>query len=75
MLGIPVACSRLPTLEEHFGEDELLGNPAELARAFVAIAQDSAGAVQRAERARARCEGYRWQRNAEIYASLLDRLC
>ncbi|MGD0167498.1 MAG: glycosyltransferase family 4 protein [Gaiellaceae bacterium] len=78
MLGIPVACSRLPTLEEYFGEDELLffepGNSADLARAFVMIAQDPAGAAQRAERARARCEGYRWQRNAELYAALLDRL-
>lgn len=78
MLGIPVACSRLPTLEEHFGEDELLffepGDSADLARALLAIAQDPAGAAQRAERARARCEEYRWQRNAELYAALLDRL-
>jgi len=78
MLGIPVACSRLPTLQEHFAEDELLffesGNPADLARAFVLIAQDPAGAAQRAERARARCKEYSWQRNAERYAALLDRL-
>ena len=78
MLGIPVACSRLPTLQEHFGEDELLffesGDPADLARAFLAIAQDPAGAAQRAENARARCEEYSWRRNAERYAALLERL-
>lgn len=75
MLGIPVACSRLPTLEEHFGEDELLffepGDSADLARALTAIATDPASAARRAERARARCEEYRWHQSAKRYAALL----
>jgi glycosyltransferase involved in cell wall biosynthesis len=78
MLGIPVACSRLPTLEEHFSDEELLffspGDADELAAALVSIARNPAGAQVRAERARSRCEEYRWHRSAERYAAVLESL-
>lgn len=78
MLGIPVACSRLPTIAEHFGEDELFffepGNADDLGRALSAIATDPVAAMQKAERARIRCEQYRWQKNAERYGALLERV-
>jgi glycosyltransferase involved in cell wall biosynthesis len=78
MLGIPVVCSRLPTLEEHFSDEELLfftpGDAAELAAALVSIARNPADAQARAERARSRCEEYRWHRSAERYAAVLESL-
>lgn len=75
MLGIPVVCSRLQTLEEHFSDDELVffepGDVGDLARAIAVIFHQPEEALQRADRARMRCEEYRWAHSAARYAALL----
>lgn len=77
-LGVPVVCSALPTLQEHFSQNEILfyapGDPVALAAALAEVAADPAGAAIRAERAARRYEGYRWSVSAERYAALLERL-
>jgi glycosyltransferase involved in cell wall biosynthesis len=77
-LGIPAAVAELPTLREHFTDDEVLffapGDPAALAEALLAIARDPAAAKARAEAARRRARAYAWDENAARYVGLLDRL-
>lgn len=77
-LGVPVAAAALPTLREHFGEDEVLfftpGDPGSLARALLAIARDPAAARKRADAARRRARAYAWEENARRYLLLLDRV-
>ena len=77
-LGIPVAVAGLPTLREHFAEDEVLfftpGDSAALAAALLAIAGDPGAARVRAEAARQRARAYAWETNAARYVRLLDDL-
>jgi glycosyltransferase involved in cell wall biosynthesis len=77
-LGIPVAVSGLPTLREHFAEDEVLfftpGDANSLAAALLAIAADPETARARAEAARRRARAYAWDANAARYVRLLDDL-
>ena len=77
-LGIPVAVAGLPTLREHFADDEVLfftpGDPSALAEALLAIARDLPGARTRAEAARRRARAYSWDENAARYVRLLDAL-
>jgi glycosyltransferase involved in cell wall biosynthesis len=77
-LGIPVVCSDLPTLREHFSEDEVLffgaGDADALASAILEIAENPEAARERAATARARYEQYRWPVSAGRYADVLGRL-
>jgi glycosyltransferase involved in cell wall biosynthesis len=77
-LGIPVTVSGLPTLREHFAEDEVLfftpGDANSLAAALLAIAADPEAARARAEAARQRARAYAWDANATRYVRLLDEL-
>jgi glycosyltransferase involved in cell wall biosynthesis len=77
-LGIPVAVAGLPTLREHFAEDEVLfftpGDADALAAALLAIARDPEGARARAVAARRRARAYAWEANAARYVGLLDGL-
>jgi glycosyltransferase involved in cell wall biosynthesis len=77
-LGIPVAAAGLPTLREHFTDDEVLfftpGDADALAAALLAIARDPAVAQTRAMAARRRARAYAWQTNAERYVQLIDDL-
>jgi glycosyltransferase involved in cell wall biosynthesis len=77
-LGIPVAVAGLPTLREHFAEDEVLfftpGDSDALAAALLAIARDPAAARARAQAARQRAGAYAWEANAARYVRLLDDL-
>jgi glycosyltransferase involved in cell wall biosynthesis len=77
-LGVPVAAAALPTLREHFSDDEVLffapGDPAALARALLAIARDPGAALVRADAAHRRARAYGWPENAERYVRILDEL-
>jgi glycosyltransferase involved in cell wall biosynthesis len=77
-LGIPVAVAGLPTLREHFSDDEVVffepGDADALAAALVAIARDPAAARARVEAARKRARAYAWDTNAARYVRLLDGL-
>ena len=77
-LGIPVTVSGLPTLREHFAEDEVLfftpGDANSLAAALLAIAADPEAARARAEAARQRARAYAGEANAARYIRLLDDL-
>jgi glycosyltransferase involved in cell wall biosynthesis len=78
-LEIPVVSADLPTIREHFDEDEVLffraGDAASLADAISAVAADPSAALARADRALARYRrDYRWHANAARYAAVLDSL-
>ena len=76
-LGVPVVCSDLPTLREHFTDQEVLffepGNAHALADALVRTAADPEAARQRAAAALSRYEEYRWSANAARYVGALRR--
>jgi glycosyltransferase involved in cell wall biosynthesis len=76
ILGIPVVCADLPTIREHFNDNEVLyftpGDPEALAEALRRVARDGAAASARATAARQRYEReYSWSRNARRYAEAL----
>jgi len=77
-LGIPVVCSDLPTLRDHFSSDEILfyaaADAEALADALSAIAAAPAEAAKRAASARRRYEEYRWPLNAARYTAMLEGL-
>jgi glycosyltransferase involved in cell wall biosynthesis len=77
-LGIPAAVAGLPTLREHFDDDEVLfftpGDSSALAESLRAIARDPAAARTRTEAARRRARAYAWDENAARYVRLLDDL-
>jgi glycosyltransferase involved in cell wall biosynthesis len=77
-LGIPVAVAGLPTLREHFADDEVLffapGDSEALAAALRAIAREPEAARARAAAARRRARAYAWESNAARYIQLLDDL-
>ena len=77
-LGVPVAAAALPTLREHFDDDEVLfftpGDAAALAQALLAIARDPTAAQARANAARRRALAYAWDENARRYLHVLDRV-
>lgn len=77
-LGIPAAAPSLPTLREHFSDDELFfyraGDAESLAEALRTIAGDPAAAAARAAAASRRYEEYRWPHSAERYLAVLRRL-
>jgi len=75
-LDIPVVSAALPTIREHFGDNELLyftpGDSASLARALVEVAHNHDDARARAAAARLRYDTYRWPANAARYLQVLD---
>jgi glycosyltransferase involved in cell wall biosynthesis len=75
-LDIPVVSAALPTIREHFGDDELFfftpGDSSSLAQALVEVAQNPDEARARAEAARRRYDEYRWPANAARYLQVLD---
>jgi glycosyltransferase involved in cell wall biosynthesis len=78
-LGIPVVCADLPTIREHFSEEQVLffepGNAESLARALRSVADSPREAAARAQRALRRYEtDYSWEASARTYGDLLDRL-
>ena len=77
-LGVPVVTADLPTIREHFSEDEVLFFPAGDARALAntlrEVASDPEAAKVRAAAAlRKYRECYGWSANAARYASVLER--
>jgi glycosyltransferase involved in cell wall biosynthesis len=77
-LGVPVVSADLPTIREHFADDEVrffrAGDGDALAEALHEVASDIGAARARAERALKRYEAYRWPQNAARYAELLSRI-
>jgi len=77
-LGVPVVSADLPTIREHFSDDEVrffrAGNADSLAEALLDVATDPAAAQERATRAMTRYQEYSWPRQAAKYAELLDRM-
>lgn len=77
-LGIPVVSAALTTIQEYFSDDEIRffkpGSADSLAEALLAVARDPEDAEARAERARRRYDGYRWEISARRYVAILDRL-
>jgi glycosyltransferase involved in cell wall biosynthesis len=77
-LGIPVAAAGLPTLREHFTDDEVLfftpGDADALAAALLTIAREPEVAQTRAMAARRRASAYAWETNAARYVQLIADL-
>jgi glycosyltransferase involved in cell wall biosynthesis len=77
-LGVPVVSADLPTIREHFADDELCffhaGESDSLAEALFDVATNPATARTRADNALRRYQAYRWPENAAKYAGLLDRM-
>ncbi len=77
-LGVPVVSADLPTLKEHFSDDELVffqaGDVDSLAQALLQVAHDPLAAKRRARAAAVRYESYRWQVSAERYIGILEAL-
>jgi glycosyltransferase involved in cell wall biosynthesis len=74
-LEIPVVCSELPTIKEHFSSDELVyfkpGDAQSLAHALLETALQPDARAARVRRALERYESYRWPVHAERYELLL----
>jgi glycosyltransferase involved in cell wall biosynthesis len=65
--GVPVACSDIPVLTEVAGDAALLFDPHDprsIARAIAQLSGDPALASRLAERGRARCAAFTWERTA-----------
>jgi len=77
-MGIPAVAPRLPTIREHFSDEEVWffepGDAESLAAALVAVSADPEAAARRAENARSRYEAYRWPHSARTYTDVLWRL-
>jgi len=77
-MEIPVISADLPTIREHFSDDELrffrAGDAASLAEALMDVATDPQAAALRAERARRRYAEYRWPVQSARYADVLGAL-
>ena len=79
VLGVPVVCSDLPTLKEHFADDELMffeaGNAEALAGALRSVSLDGAAAAGRAAEALKRYRrDYAWTAQSERYRDVLAHL-
>jgi len=78
-LGIPVVCADLPTIREHFSDEEVLffaaGDPASLAAALLSVAADEDAAAERARNALDRYRrDYSWAASGRKYGDVLERL-
>ena len=76
-LDIPVVSADLPTIREHFSDDEVrffrAGEADALADALLSVASNPGAAAARATAARARYERYRWEVQAGRYVNVLSR--
>jgi glycosyltransferase involved in cell wall biosynthesis len=74
-LSVPVVCADLPTIRQHFSDQEVVffapGDPSALAAALLTVARDPGAASARAMAARLRYEEYRWPLSAARYAAVL----
>jgi len=74
----PVVASRLPTVERYFGPDTISvyepGDPEDLARAILALVDDSATRESRIEKTCARVDELSWSRQARSYLGVVDRM-
>jgi glycosyltransferase involved in cell wall biosynthesis len=78
-MGVPLAISRWSSHLDYFPEDSVSyfepGDPADIARAFLEIYRDPAGARQRAERAADLFdESYDWEAQRAVYLTVTGRL-
>ncbi len=77
-LGKPVVASRLPTVERYFAADTLWtyepGDPAALAAALAAVVDRPAERDARVARTAARIGDLGWERQAERYLAVVERL-
>jgi glycosyltransferase involved in cell wall biosynthesis len=75
--GIPAIVASLPTLREHFADDEVWffrpGDSASLAEAIAAVAAAPAEARRRTDAARLRATAYAWASQSQVYLDALDR--
>ena len=79
VLGIPVVVASLPTLRAHFSDDEVLffepGSSKSLSEALIAVARDPEATSRRRTAASARYFAeYRWERQAQRYCNILERV-
>ena len=76
-LGLPVVCSRTETIARHFSDEELTyvtpGDASDLARGLLEVLNDPAAAHEKACRARARYDAYRWDVSRARFLELLQR--
>ena len=74
----PVVASRLPTVERYFNADTIStyepGDPADLARAILTLADDPAVRAARVEATCARVDDLSWSRQARSYLELVERM-
>jgi glycosyltransferase involved in cell wall biosynthesis len=74
----PVVASRLPTVERYFSADTLTtydpGDAEALAAAILKLIDDPDDRRARAERTRIRVEELGWERQAESYRAVVERL-
>ena len=77
-MGVPAAAPDLPTIREHFSDEEIWffepGEAESLADVLVAVASDPEAASRRAENALRRYQAYRWPRSARTYTDVLWKL-
>jgi glycosyltransferase involved in cell wall biosynthesis len=77
-MGKPVAASRLPTVERYFAADTVAtyepGDADALARAILGLVDDPSDRMTRVQRTRARVEEIGWERQAELYRAVVERL-
>ncbi len=77
-MGKPVVASRLPTVERYFAPDTLAtyepGDADALAAAILKLVDDPADRAGRVERTRTRVEEIGWERQAESYRAVVERL-
>ncbi|HXG40430.1 MAG TPA: glycosyltransferase, partial [Candidatus Limnocylindrales bacterium] len=77
-MGKPVVASRLPLVERTFPPGSIVlyepGDPDDLARAILGLVDDPAGRAARVERTLARARELAWEREAERYVDVVERL-
>jgi glycosyltransferase involved in cell wall biosynthesis len=77
-MGKPVVASRLPTVARYFAPDTLTtyepGDTEALASAILGLVDDPADREARIERTHARVEELSWERQAEAYRAVVERL-
>jgi len=77
-MGKPVVASRLPMVEQTFPTGTVAtyepGDPADLARAILAIVDDPLAREAAVERTAAIVEAHAWEHEAERYIALVDDL-
>ena len=79
VLGIPVVVAGLPTLQAHFGENEVAyfraGDAESLAAVLLGVAENYDAALARARAAKARYDdAYRWTLQGDGYVAALKAL-